>query len=693
MGGQRASRATAGLVDGGRRKARGRWAGKSAGLATAFVTVSGVMVVAGPVVAADTVECGPTASVFAAEAGGQLKRYPLNSPGSAAPSWGGDTVVGGGWNSYGRVLGGPGGRLYGINSTGMYRYRYTGSGWETIDGSQKLDMGTSLAAYASNAARNKITVDERGDFYAVDSTGRLRWYRYDEDRRAWVISGRVLATGWDRFDLIVAAGPGVLYARTPAGLMYRHRFEPVSQRWIVRDKQVDGPGWQNFSRGMFSLGGDTLFGIQADGDLYRYRYREDNDSFPVGGIKSGGKWQQFPNVAATTDTCRLTASYTPVRPHTPVQAFTRPNVLQPPPSGSQAFGPVSFLYPDNLGRLHHGFAPDPDDFRTTQWTTITADEAFTGQPALVTNGQGLVQAVAHNIDSDAVSRTMVDHNSPSWQDWVNLSGAMKSAPVAVRLADRTLAVFALDADGKLWVRPQDGPGGDFLPWRQLGDLAMTGEPTAVSASDGTVTLFAVDVNGAPHFAVYRSGSLSGWASMGGSGFTGSPTPVLLPGRQVRVFARAADGKVMTQRQDSSGGFPGTWVALGDFVVTGQPAAILDPALGRIAVVARGPGNEVYNTYETAQGTGEWGSWEPINPRSSDPSATDPVVTPAGSTNTGESWLIVFRNENDVTKVYWRTSVSVTASVPSPFGKAAPAPAFGGQSLPGPDSEPSRSSLR
>ncbi|WP_369799844.1 tachylectin-related carbohydrate-binding protein [Micromonospora sp. HK10] len=46
------------------------------------------------------------------------------------------------------------------------------------------------------------------------------------DRPGWSIKGCTLDSGWGQYDMIVAAGPGVLHARTPAGPLYRHRTTP-----------------------------------------------------------------------------------------------------------------------------------------------------------------------------------------------------------------------------------------------------------------------------------------------------------------------------------------------------------------------------------------------------------------------------------------------------------------------------------
>jgi len=636
-----------------------RWRRAATGLVAAVVTVPLLLVGGQPAHAADTFQCTGGATVLAAEPDGVLWRYPLSSPGTTTSSWGTRVQIGSGWQNFGRVLGGPGGRVYGINSTGLYRYRWNGTGWDTVDGSQRQQLSTGFIQYATAAYRNKITVDENGDFYLVDANGKLRWYRYDEASRTWPIFGRVLDTGWDRYDLIVAAGPGVLFARTPAGALYRHRFEPTSQRWVVRNALV-GSGWNGFTRGLYSVGGDTLFGIQADGDLFHYRYREDTNSWPVLGRAVGSGWHNYANATAITDTCRLTDRHVPAQPAVAVTPYSTAAVVQGPATGT-ALGPIEYLHADNIGRLRHAYQSNPDDFGSVQWSTIPNDQAFTGKPALVANTQGVLQALVHNANSDVWSFTRAASPSTAWQAGLGLGGAMQSSPALVRLSDGTLAAFALDAAGALWFRAQDGSAGDLLPWSTLGGSGLTGEPFVLASSDRSALLIVGDAGGTLRTATYRDGTLSAWTSLGGSGFGGAPAVVSLPGPSLRIFARAADGLIMTQRQDATGAFPGVWTPVGTFPTAGSPAAILDPVLGRLAVVARGADGEIYRVFETAQGTATWGDWARVNPDVSDPAASDPTVIPL-TNSSGQTWVIVYRNANDATRVYQRQIP--TASVAS-----------------------------
>jgi hypothetical protein len=365
-----------------------------------------------------------------------------------------------------------------------------------------------------------------------------------------------------------------------------------------------------------------------------------------------GGWQIYANVFALTDTCKLTDRKTPARPATPIQPYSPTVAIQRPADGT-ALGAIEYVYADNIGSLRHGYQSNPEDFNSIQWSTVGTPEAFTGRPSLFANPQGNVRLLAQNTNSDAWSFTRAASPSTSWGAGVDLGGAMKSRPVAVRLSDGTPAAFGLDADGALWSRKWDTTANDLLVWRKLGGSGLTGELTTVAGPDRKVSIFALDADGTPVTATYVDGTLSAWTELGGSGFTASPAVVTLPGQIRRAFARAADGQILTQAQSSADVWPGTWTPVGAFASAGPPAAVLDPPTGRLTVVARGTDNEIYKVFETATGSGTWGDWKLINDdQISDPSVTDPTITPYANA-AGQSYVIVFRNVNDATRLYER----------------------------------------
>lgn len=591
-------------------------------LAAAYVAALAAAVLAvtcpAPALAADTISCAAQTSVFAAATNGTLHRYPLNNPGSATSSWAAPVAVGSGWNSFGRIIGGPDGRIYGIRSDGLWRYRWTGSAFENVNGSPAWKISTSFTGYASAAYRDKITVDERGDFFLIDGNGKLRTYRFDEAASTWTFSGRLIDSDWGKYNLIVAAGAGVLYARNATdGSFYRYRYEADSQRWIEYNVRV-GSGWQIFAKGIFSVGGDTLFGIKADGGLFQYRFREDNATWPIGGRAVGSGWQQFANVLAVTNACRLTASYVPARPPVTVAQYASAVVTQASSTS------IEIAHTDNIGHLMHG-RMSPDNFSSLQLTAISGNDGFSGVPALSETTANLVRVSARNVNSDIWTRIQSSAGSPSWTAWNDLGGRMASSPAVVRLSNQREAVFAVDSGGALWARWQDPVQADLLAWRKLGGTGLVGTPVAVPLANGTAMIIVADNTGALQAARYSGGTLQAWTNLGALGFSKPPSVVILPGFQIRLVARDAGGQVMTTLSDSAGTF-GVWTAISatGALPAGEPSALLSPVTGRIGVFVRATDGYVYYAPETAQGSGTWGDWIPAQEKF-ETYATDPTA--------------------------------------------------------------------
>ncbi|MGI5504553.1 tachylectin-related carbohydrate-binding protein [Lentzea sp. CA-135723] len=210
--------------------------------------------------AAAFASCVTDVPVFAARDNGELWLHPHQGTRSGKATWGQARQIGSGWT--GRALAGPNGQVLHVETGGaLKRFAWNGTGWTDGAGSV-LAQGWQRFA---TTARDLVTVDSAGDIYRVDADGSLRRFAHDGTR--WVVDGQELAKGWDRYNLIVAAGPGVLYARTPSGELTRHHY--ADGTWLQRDTVV-GQGWQRF-RSVGSAGGDTLFGIDGD-QLWWHRF-------------------------------------------------------------------------------------------------------------------------------------------------------------------------------------------------------------------------------------------------------------------------------------------------------------------------------------------------------------------------------------------------------------------------------------
>ncbi|MGW4465964.1 hypothetical protein [Micromonospora sp. NPDC004704] len=334
-------------------------------------------------------------------------------------------------------------------------------------------------------------------------------------------------------------------------------------------------------------------------------------------------------------------------PAVPVAQYAPTTVLQGTPQAGATASMIEYAYVDNIGRVVSGHQTDPDNFGSVQWTVLSGNEALTGRPALTQLTDGRVQLAAQHAGSNIWVNSQTAVNSATWKTFSDLGGSMAAPPAMTRLTTGTTVLFAVDVDGKLWTYAQTGA----VPyWRNLGDQNLVGTPV-LAAVNGGVQVFGVDTTGAVKTIRYATdGAVSAWTSLGGSGATGTPSVVLYPGYRLRVFVRAADGTIATKLQDATGGtWPATWTQVGTLAAAGAPAAILDPVLGRTAVVVRGTDDTIYRSFETAQGTGAFGEWAPVFDFP-DPAATDPTVAPLTNVN-GQTWIIVFRNLNNASRVY------------------------------------------
>ncbi|MGW4109820.1 hypothetical protein ACWEFJ_02970 [Actinosynnema sp. NPDC004786] len=346
----------------------------------------------------------------------------------------------------------------------------------------------------------------------------------------------------------------------------------------------------------------------------------------------------------------------PVLPDTPV------TVVQAPATGGQLVGALEYAYVDNIGRVVIGHQENLDNFATVQYTVISGNEAFTGRPALGVKPDGSLAVFAQHIDGGNVwSAAQTAPRAATWTGWTGLGGSMAAAPAAVTLAGGATGLFAADTDGKLWLH-------DGSPWRNLGDVDLTGTPAAVPVRDG-VQVFGRVADGSVGTLLYRTdGTVSAWTSLGGAG-RGTPSVVVYPGYRLRVFATAEDGTVTTKIQDATGVFPAAWDAVGAFVAAGAPSGILDPQLGRTAVVARAADGIVHASFETSPGSGVFGDWSPVNTPDL-PSATDPTTTAVANGST-PLWTITYRTPNGTVVVYDRRGVPGLTAFGTPTVLSAP----------------------
>lgn len=644
------------------RRRRGLLAAATAAVATVPLLIA----VPGTAHAATTCKAnGPTYTVNTA---GALQTYRMQTP-LTGSFYSGPTSIGTGWQTYGRVIAGPGGDFYAAKPSGLFYAHHNGTVWDV----QPKQISNSFGYLANTADRDQASVDRLGRFWVVDNAGILRAYKYNRTTDTWDNAGRSLAhdSGWNRYNLITAADAGVIYGRAASdGKLYRSRFDHTSQRWIERHVLVSGSDWRQF-KSISSNGGDTLVATQSTtGEAFYYRFDEATDTWPVNRYEAGSSgWDNFREVAAAPDNCAIGGSFTPANPVLTQESHTPTAVTQ------VTGGSLEFAYTDNIGRLVHGRMPDPSDVNNVSWTTVSGSEAFTGRPALGEHADGRVSLTGHNISSSVWQRNQVAKSSADWGAWTNQAGAMKYHPITAKTPSGLLTQFAADASGKPWYRILTAANGEFRGWMPLAGTGFADSFTAVTVRNG-IQLFGRNASGVLSTALFADdGTLSAWTPIGAQAIGGTPSVIVYPGFRLRIFAKDGNGKIVTTSQSTEGGPYGTWSQVGDLTAAGSPSAVISPSTGLTEVVARGTDGFIHDIGETTQGSGTWRPWR----SGSHATATDPT-TVTYTNSTGPTWAYVFRTADNQTWIYATSSMTTGARKAAGAGEA---PVFEGRRLAGP----------
>ncbi|MFC0541442.1 tachylectin-related carbohydrate-binding protein [Kutzneria chonburiensis] len=266
--------------------------------------------------APSSVTCRPVL-VWSARSDGNLWLYQHNDPTGGTFSWvQPQNPIGNGW--FGRMLAGPHGVVWDIHRAlggsdpyhdgDLKRWVWDGHNWS---GGNQVGSGWQPFLAPENA--NKVTVDSQGRIYEINAAGELRVFVWNETTNSWENGvGQVLDTGWGRFNSITAAGDGVLYARTPSGVLTRFEYSFGTGRWLERDEAA-GAGWEVFSE-IFSPGADILYGrghSDSSGPVLRWYRHDDNTATWAAGAPDGfGKvvgtgWNTEIHVSADPSACTI----------------------------------------------------------------------------------------------------------------------------------------------------------------------------------------------------------------------------------------------------------------------------------------------------------------------------------------------------------------------------------------------------
>jgi hypothetical protein len=588
--------------------------------------------------------CTGSTQIFAALPDGSTRMYGHTDPVGGSATLTGPTLVGG--PNGGTLLGGPDGDVYNIQLNGEFRrYHWNGSSWDPYQ-----VIGQNWTGWDNPAVHNRITVDSQGNIYEVPFDGNLHVAHYDA--AANKIVEHEIDTNWGNYDLIVAAGPGVLYARDPSlngGQLYRYQYDVNSQRWLQRQK-VLSTGWNIFA-GMFSPGGDTLYGHTVDphGDLFWYHYADATGVW-AGGNDLGWGWDPSWLITATSNTCS-----------TPMTLPGKPTVAPVNQAATtllaNATGRLEYYYVGKDGSVVAGDQTNVLDNNTAHFAALPGYSGSTGRVAAALNDNGGAQAFALGSDSE-IRGSAQPAIGGTWPTLTPAGGYFPTEPTLVRKPDNTLVAFGLDDQGGLWYRPQGTKNGDLTAWQSLGSTGMKNSLTAV-VQNGVIRLFALDANGRINTAPLTGTTLGSWTQL--TGLVGStlPSVVVRSDGTAQVFAlNDSDKTVRAIRQNADGTWPTTWTATPALTASGAPSAVLT-ADNSVEIAVKGGDGHIYYTGPIAPGNPTFADWtvlDPAHKAGSDPSTA--LLT------TG-IWVIVFRDTDDRPYLFHTLPSGPQASTPAP----------------------------
>ncbi|WP_406830094.1 tachylectin-related carbohydrate-binding protein [Pedococcus sp. KACC 23699] len=548
---------------------------------------------AAPASAADTVTCAASAPVLAVDGAGALWSYALGSPASPGAAFTGRIRIGTGWNVYGTVLAADAGWVYALSGSGMYLYHRTSAGvWDV----QRRHFGY-LADWAQASRAGRITVDQRGTIFVLTDAGAVEAYRFDSAHEGLVRVHDLVLEAESTRNLVVAAGDGVLYLRRSNGELDRVRYEATSDRILSVSRRV-GSGWGAFSR-ITSPGGDVLLATRPDGRMIHYRYREDTRTWVVSGHQVGTGWHTLRQVSAGSSSCRLTTSFVP-SPVTPMAWRTdRPGVVTV-----------------RTSRDIDAVTPDPGTGLT--WARFDAVSGGMQQAHLLFEASNLVGTPSlTRLQDDRLSVLTTTSSSTMYgalqrpgvfglAPATDEGGRMATSPTSAVLGKNAFH-FAVDPEGRLWVKKQLLTSGEFLPWRPAGLSGL--RPVSVSAwerGDGTVRLAVVASDGRLRLGTYDGTSITGLTTLA-TGVEGRPDVLPYPGWDSAVVAhRVADGRVRVGMVAlTANGRSAPWVTLGP--ISGDPSLGF-AGNGSSFVQVRGQSDDVLVSSESGPRAADWETW-------------------------------------------------------------------------------------
>lgn len=173
-------------------------------------------------------------------------------------------------------------------------------------------MGGLAMTYDPNQRFLTLVPGGSGIFYAIQADGQLLWYRHSgwaTGAVTWAASGgRVIGSGWAQFVTVLAAADGQIFALRADGTLLWYRYilsdsNTGAGSWHPASGSVIGSGFNRFTRLIGGWDG-VLYGLDANGDMYWYRYTAGNGTPGWGantGAHIGSGWNKYQWLSADPD--------------------------------------------------------------------------------------------------------------------------------------------------------------------------------------------------------------------------------------------------------------------------------------------------------------------------------------------------------------------------------------------------------
>lgn len=215
------------------------------------------------------------------------------------------TIIGSGWHGP-HLFGGKDGVIYIVTGDQrLHWYQATGTGDFGTDGdAHEAWAGGSGSVVGTGWDFVYVLGGYDGVVYAVthENNGNLLWYKRESDGpdEAWhAQSATVVGRGGWRMSKVFGGGGGLIFAVENGELIYyRHLGDPSqgTDGWRERSGEVIASGWDRFDLLTSDSDGVILAREASTGDLYYYRWDEDAWSWAVNGVRIGAVWGEMSNL-------------------------------------------------------------------------------------------------------------------------------------------------------------------------------------------------------------------------------------------------------------------------------------------------------------------------------------------------------------------------------------------------------------